>query len=248
MIYSIEQTLIDIFLNKGEYDSKHISALNVCLHHILQQPYFENGYSNHTLVQQADDFFTLKYRLAQHRELHNADPLKNMYDDGYEDEDTDLIARPKSTHAPLEVSSSNIPSDIQQLADQYLKDFQSLSEFSSIIFDATPQTIQDRHNITITKVSASDIMDLLHSVLGEAYNYIVLHRENISYHEHKWDSNFEYIVAHNKHEIAGILGYISKNDNHGLSYVSVSPAFRQHGLSQQMYQHFIDTTIQQKKY
>lgn len=106
----------------------------------------------------------------------------------------------------------------------------------SKLFNPTFEDMRKRHVLTIEEVEERELDDRLMDILG-AYRSSSLSREGHKFHSGNYwmdKDKWRFVIAHNKKELAGIVGYYEKDKTIHLSYVSVAKTFRNNGLSKKM--------------
>lgn len=259
MLYRLEQALVNLFVQDQSADVLDVSALNVAMFHITRLPYFQGAYDHHALMQRSDTFYQLHVHAKQ--DWVNCDPLTYVYDQGYggydeEIEDPKALARaqPFRVECPVAtiqgelVVEGPIHAEVARRAQGYVDRLAQVAELAAV-FAPTPSDMSRRARFEISKVAQDDLPQFLKGLLGEGvFQDHSLKRCGIQYHNPSYgyspqDKTWNYLVAHNANEVAGVLGFTQGKQLSSLSYVSVGPGFQRQGLSKRLYQRFIDEAI-----
>lgn len=166
------------------------------------------------------------------------DPLEEYYESNFGDYQPNQIAWPDRPNAKV-VEYTTLSAQLQEQAHHHCQQLQSNSEIKKL-FAPTPEEVLKRNTFTIEQCDTSNINDKLMEILG-GYKDLGLYYSGIRYHDVPSVMNkahWLFWVAHNGDEVAGVLGGLKMSDNDyafRLSYVSVSPSFRQQGLAKQLY-------------
>lgn len=260
MLARLRHDLVHFFMGEQKFSTLDCSAINLALFQLVHAPYFEGGGDHFVLVGEGDQFFTL--RQERYGELKPADPLMHCYRDAWDDSDSEdpppsgspLLRpapdRPKPT-SPLTVDVQDLPLILHTRAADLLDRFLGASPQWCRLFEASPEQLERRHDVVVEHFfGAEDLHNRLRDILGPDHD-VTLGQDGIQYHRPVWswhdpDHRHRYILAHNGEEVAGLLHYLDRPHEKGLSFVSVAPGFQHHGLSQRLYAAFIDVCIEEQ--
>jgi len=180
-------------------------------------------------------------------ENHNAlrqiwDPLEDYYECDFGDYAPNQIQWPEQSQ-PRTVQYSDLPPQVQQQAQHHCQHLQRNLDIHKL-FEPTQADLALRNSFTIEQCDHNTVNEKLMGILGGGKDLELFH-SGIRYHDvpsvlNKAQWNFW--LAHNGDEIAGVLGGLKMSpDDYAfrLSYVSVSPSFRQQGVSKQLYAHVL---------
>lgn len=166
------------------------------------------------------------------------DPLEDHYECDFGDYNPNQIHWPQNSPART-VQYVDLPLQLQQQALFHCQQLQHNPEIKKL-FEPTASDILLRNTFTIEQCDRDNINERLSEILGGSKD-LGLHYNDIRYHKVPSVMNkahWEFWVAHNGDEVAGVLGGLKMSDDDyafRLSYVSVSPMFRQQGLAKKLY-------------
>ena len=166
------------------------------------------------------------------------DPLENYYEYDFGDYFPNQIQWPKQS-PPRKVQYADLSLQLQQHAQLHCQHLQSNPDIKKL-FEPTASDLILRNTFTIEQCDRNNINERLEEILGGGKD-VGLHYNDIRYHKVPSVMNkahWDFWVAHNQDEVAGVLGGLRMSDDDyafRLSYVSVSPMFRQQGLAKQLY-------------
>lgn len=166
------------------------------------------------------------------------DPLEDHYECDFGNYYPNQIQWP-SQSKPIIRQYNDVAFQLQQRAHLHCQQLQHNPEIKKL-FEPTSSDILSRNTFTIEQCDRDNINKKLSEILGGTKD-LELNYNDIRYHKVPSVMNkahWEFWVAHNGDEVAGVLGGLkmSKDDYaFRLSYVSVSLAFRQQGLAKKLY-------------
>lgn len=166
------------------------------------------------------------------------DPLEDYYECDFGDYYPNQIQWPNQSK-PIIRQYNDVASQMQQRALFHCQQLQHNPEIRKL-FEPTSSDILSRNTFTIEQCDRDNINERLREILGGSKD-LGLHYNDIRYHKVPSVMNtahWEFWIAHNGDEVAGVLGGLKMStDDYAfrLSYVSVSPAFRQQGLAKKLY-------------
>lgn len=170
------------------------------------------------------------------------DPLEDHYEWDCGDYCPNQIKWPDQTGAKV-VPYTDCSISLQEQAQKHLEQLQNNLEIKKL-FEPTASDLLLRNTFTIEQYDRDNINERLSEILGGSKD-VGLHYNNIRYHQVPSVMNkahWEFWVAHNQDEVAGVLGGLKMSEDDyafRLSYVSVSPMFRQRGVAKQLYAHVL---------
>lgn len=166
------------------------------------------------------------------------DPLEDYYECDFGDYSPNQIQWPQHSSAST-VQYVDLPLQLQQQALFHCQQLQHNPEIKKL-FEPTASDLRLRNTFIIEQCDRDTINERVEEILGGGKD-VGLHYNDIRYHKVPSVMNkahWEFWVAHNQNEVAGVLGGLKMSDDDyafRLSYVSVSPMFRQQGLAKQLY-------------
>ena len=245
MFNRLHKGLLHLFVqDEEELDP---SVLHAALWQALHLPYFENGYAHVELAGEAE----LGWRV-QIRDHRNYASLVDLFEDL--DWDSPWFERqPKRVEptAPLQaVSWLDVDPVVRDRANVLVKRLFERDPSLKKLAAPSPMDLSQRRQWVIEGCDDQEVHRKLVELLGEDFGVDLL-KEGIPYFDCRWSATankLSYFLAHNHEGVAGVLGYQQKEHEMVLSFVAVAPAFRQQGLSLQLYQHLVDLCVERQCY
>lgn len=243
MRHLLTNQLMELFEQspKGAWD---VTGVNVALHRIMHAPYFRGNYDTFDLTQQGPELYSLTFHPPQSTQFEIYDPLMGSYDYWYETDDDDFETPPIVRDRLVFHRANDLPEQALLQAQSYLDRLPQ--DLIQTVFHPKEEDFQRKDRLMLSVMDAEGLRAFGQDLLGGTHNP-TFQDEGIKYHRPEWCRNEEwmFVVAHNEHEVAGILGgYADERvSSWALSYVSVSPQFRNQGVSKRMYQKMIDHCV-----
>lgn len=251
MLARLRDDLIHEFMANQAFATEDCAALNVVFLRLAQTPYFQGGHDRFTLIQRSDAFFEVHEH--RHRGWHSLDPLSPHYDRGGWDDDEEEIAPAsppllpptKDNRRPVVPQGEAVPPAILERADALLTQFRAHHPEWAFLDHPTPEHLNARHALTVERFAGAEALhERLRALLGPNHD-TSLNLDGIRYHQPTWgyqdkERQHRYILAHNGQEVAGLVHYLHRPHDNGLSFIAVPPGFRHRGVSRQLYQALMD--------
>lgn len=245
MFNRLHRGLLNLFV-QGEKETDP-SVLHVALWQMLNLPYFEDGYAHIELA--GDPSGGYRVQIRDHRGYANSvDLFADLdWDSPWFERQSKLIepVGPLPTVAWLSVEPA-IRDRANVLVEGLLQQTPSLRKLAA----PSPEDLSKRRRWVIEACDDREVTRKLAQLLGSNFGVDLL-KEGIPYYDGQWSdtgNKLSYFLAHNHEGVAGILGYKQKEQEMVLSFVSVAPAFRQQGLSLQLYQHLVNLCVEHQCY
>lgn len=185
---------------------------NVMLFQCANAPYFNNQ-SPLVLWERAPNVVQIGVLEDNQSDLRQMwDPLEDYYECDFADYDDNQIQWPKHNR-PRMVQYLDLAPQLQQQAQYHCQQLQNHPEIKRL-FDPTPSDIRSRNTFTIEQCDRDNINEKLMEILGGGKD-LGLHYNDIRYHKVPSVMNkahWEFWVAHNQDEVAGVLGGLKMYD------------------------------------
>lgn len=235
-IEHIRSLIAQYFLNLHPIPTLDDAVLaNVVLFQCANSAYF-NHQSPLVLSQRAPDVVQIGL-LHKGHSMDLWDPLEDHYEHDFGEYFPNQIMWPK--HEFKTIAYDQLSKSLQAQAQHHCQQLQKNPEIKKL-FEPSTFDLAARHTFTIEQCDRNNINERLKEILGSGKD-LGLHYSDIRYHKVPSVMNkahWDFWIAHNQNEIAGVLGGLRMSDDDyafRLSYVSVSPAFRQQGLAKRLY-------------
>lgn len=245
MFNRLHKGLLHLFV-QGE-EELDPSVLHAALWQTLHLPYFENGYAHVELA--GENELGWRVQIRDHRGYASVVDL-------FEDLDWDnpwFERQPKRVEptAPLLVVSwLDVDPVVRDRANVLVKRLFEQNPSLKKLAAPSQMDLSQRRQWVIQACDDQEVHRTLAELLGEDFGVDLL-KEGIPYFDCRWSATankLSYFLAHNHEGVAGVLGYQQKEHEMVLSFVSVAPAFRQQGLSLQLYQRLVDLCVERQCY
>lgn len=237
-------------LSEGEPSVADTQLANLLTYCVLTSPYFTKTFEESVvLLQNRTNFIQVGWIENGHENF--LDPFKDIYDtiDFYEEPSYVIELPPTcvSASTPLKervVQWDDVPSELKSEALYHvdlLKGHAKYIEAAHKLFHPTETDFAKKNELVFELLNADTVDTKVSQILGPECDYS-LGLYGIKYHHtnrrHSLSKCQDYFwLAHNGHEIAGVLGAMRMSDEDDflrLSYVSVAHGFRNQGLSQKL--------------
>lgn len=240
-IEHLKNLIAQHFLNQNPTPTLEDAVLaNLVLFQCTNAPYFNNQ-SPLVLWERAPNVVQIGVCEENQSNLKQMwDPLEDHYECTFGDYYPNQIKWPSQPGAKV-VPYTDCSFSLQEQVQKHLQQLQHNAEIKKL-FEPTMSDRLLRNTFSIEQCDRNNINERLKEILGGGKD-VGLHYNNIRYHQVPSVMNkahWRFWVAHNQDEVAGVLGGLKMSEDDyafRLSYVSVSPMFRQQGVAKQLYAH-----------
>lgn len=250
MLHRLSQAIAQDFLVQGHHTPEDVAAAQVAFWQLLRSPYFNGNHDHLAFVSRGPLAFSLE--MERNGNTVVLDPLNDFYPGDWDEPGTKAfrVPAPVGTREPeVLTTGGGIPSSVREKAQTIVERICAKQpRFSKLIHPSTED--KSRRRLVQVELLDREALDAcLADVLGPGHSPS-LQAEGIRYHSPSWsdDASWRYLVAHNREEVAGVLGFYAREQSLVLSYVSVAPGFRKNGLSMRLYEQLLDVCSLEQRF
>lgn len=238
--------LYSLVAKERPQDPDELSAANVVGLRLLTGPYLGRSYQSWGLAQPESGHWCLCQEWDD--EVIARDVLEPFYPAmfGFDEEEAPryVVHPPRQTRAlrQLEKGEDHVPAAIRARADAMLERLQALyPQAVGQLLHPTAEQLAHRQEIVIEAVEGRHFSERLRPILGDWADWS-LRSYGIKYHSPTYSSSKEvFLLAHNGSEVCGVMKLgMSRPWAYVVSFISVTPGFRNQGLSLKLYQAAIE--------